>query len=172
MSTGKLAFFLFAFIAGSFCYTLQAQQLKDGVPVDLNGLEVTFRIVNKETVTVSGVNYDRYKVVASVKNNSGKSINIRLDKYPDANSIGGGKLVEVNCLNATGARMTSKRMTVSMRTHNVNVTYLLRDKDGKLVNSTMLIVAGYYLDPGQTAEDNAIFIVPAGEEPKVTARTL
>lgn len=171
MSIGKLSLLL-TFIASSFCYSLQAQQLKDGVPVDLNGLEVTFRVVNKETVTVSGANFDRYKVVASVKNNSGKPLNVRLDKYPDPNSITGGKLVEVNCMNATGARLTSKRMTVSMRTHNVNVTYLTRDKDNKLVNSTMLIVAGFYLDPGQTVEDNAIFIVPAGKEPKVTARTL
>ncbi|MBN9298401.1 MAG: hypothetical protein J0I41_15455 [Filimonas sp.] len=172
MPIKKLAFLLFVLVTAASCQQLQAQQLKDGVPVDLNGLEVTFRIVNKETISSGGTNYDRYKVVASVKNNSGKSLNVRLDKYPDAASISGGKLVEVNCLNATGARLTSKRMTIGMLQHKVNVTYLARDKDGKLVNSTMLIVAGYYLDPGQSVEDNAIFIVPAGEEPKVTARTL
>ncbi|MFL9484174.1 hypothetical protein ACI6Q2_15440 [Chitinophagaceae bacterium LWZ2-11] len=165
----KPAFFLVVFISISLFGRAQTQELKDGVPIDHNGLEVTLRVVNKEAITISGTNYDRYKVVAAIKNNSEKSFNVRLNKYPDAGSITGGKLVELNCINATGARLTSKRLAVSMLPHQVNVTYLSRDKDGKLINSVMTIIVGYYLDPGQGSQNDAIFIIPAGEELKVTA---
>ena len=149
---------------------LQAQQIKDGETIDLNGLGVTFRIENKETVDVKGQNFDRYKVVASVKNNTEKSFNVRLKAYPDPSSITGGKIVELNCINATGAKLTSKKLEVSMATHQINVTYLTRDKEGKMINSMITIPAGFYLDPGQTVENDAIFIVPKGEAPQVSVR--
>lgn len=155
------------------CFTaLHAQQMKEGETLDLDGIAVTFNIVNKESVDVKGESYDRYKVIASAQNNTGKSLNIRLKAYPDVSGIGGGKIVELNCLNATGARLTSKKIEVSMATHQIKVTYLTRNNDGKLVNSDMTIPAGYFLDAGQKVENDAIFIVPKGEELKVSARKL
>ena len=152
--------------------TLQAQQLKDGVPVEMNGLEVTFRVVAKESITVNDAAFDRYKVVASVKNISGKSFNIRLRSYPDLAGINAGKLVEVNCLNATGARLTAKKLDIAMTTHFVNVSYNCTGKDGKITATTLPVPVGYFLDEGQSAESNGIFIVPAGQEPQVNARLL
>lgn len=151
---------------------LYAQQIKDGETVDLNGLAVTFRIVNKETVDVKGQSFDRYKVVGSVKNTTEKSFNVRLKAYPDPASITGGRIAELNCINATGAKLTSKKMDVNMAAHQINVTYLTRDKDGKLINSMITVPAGYFLDPGQTVENDAIFIVPKGETPQVSVRLL
>jgi len=34
------------------------------------------------------------------------------------------------------------------------------------------VIAGYYLDPGDTVNDTAIFIVPQGETPDVSVRKL
>lgn len=151
---------------------LYAQQIKDGETVDLDGLAVTFTVVNKESVDVKGQSFDRYKVLASVQNNTGKSFNIRLKNYPDPASIGGGKIVALNCKNATGARLTSKKLEVSMATHQVKVTYLNRNSDGKLVDSDMTITAGFFLDSGQKVENDAIFIVPKGEELQVSVKKL
>ncbi|SIO01027.1 hypothetical protein [Chitinophaga niabensis] len=157
----------------SFLMTvLHAQQIKDGETLDLDGIAVTFNIVNKESVDVKGQSFDRYKVVASVQNNTGKSFNVRLKTYPDLSSIGGGKIVELNCVNATGARLTSKKLEVSMATHQIKVTYLNRNNDGKLVNSEMTIPAGFFLDSGQKVENDAIFIVPKGEAPQVSVKKL
>ncbi|MNE30631.1 hypothetical protein D3C80_1241610 [compost metagenome] len=59
-----------------------------------------------------------------------------------------------------------------MAAHQINVTYLTKDKDGKLINSMIMVPAGYFLDPGQTVENDAIFIVPKGETPQVSVRLL
>lgn len=59
-----------------------------------------------------------------------------------------------------------------MATHQIKVTYLNRNSDGKLVNSDMTIPAGYFLDAGQKVENDAIFIVPKGEELQVAVKKL
>lgn len=148
----------------------QAQQIKDGETVDLDGIAVTFNIVNKEPVDVKGQAFDRYKVTASAQNNTGKGISIRLTTFPNPASIGGGKIVELNCINATGARLTSKKLEVSMATHQIKVTYLAKGTDGKLGNSEMTVPAGFFLDAGQKVQNDAIFIVPKGETPQVNVR--
>ncbi|UFH33916.1 hypothetical protein LNP04_09525 [Chryseobacterium sp. C-71] len=146
------------------------QKITDGATVDLNGLAVTFNILNKESINVSGKSFDRYKVSASVTNNSGKSINMRLANAPQI--VTNIALVEVNCLNATGAKLTSKKIDLKPKPHNLNVTYWAYNKEGKYESSIIPVIAGYYLDPGDTVNDNAIFIVPQGEEPNVSVRKL
>lgn len=102
----KLTFALF-FILTLVGIIVNAQKITDGETLELNGLNVTFSVLNKETVEVKGKQYDRYKVSASVKNNSEKSYNIRLTSYPQmADNIG---IVELDCINATGAKLTSKK---------------------------------------------------------------
>ena len=56
--------------------TIYSQKITDGATVDVGGLAVTFNILNKESVSAGGKNYDRYKVSASVTNNSGKNISM------------------------------------------------------------------------------------------------
>jgi hypothetical protein len=146
------------------------QKIADGATVDVSGLAVTFNILNKESVSVGGKNFDRYKVSATVTNNSGKSINMRLANAPQiVMNIG---LVEVNCLNATGAKLTSKKIDLKPKPHNLNVTYWAYNKDGKYESSVIPVIAGYYLDPGDTVSDTGIFIVPQGEAPDVSVRKL
>ncbi|MFS4430962.1 hypothetical protein [Chryseobacterium sp. S90] len=61
---------------------LNAQKISDGQTIDINGMAVTFNILNKESVESGGKSYDRYKVSASVKNTSDKAYNIRLSAFP------------------------------------------------------------------------------------------
>ncbi|MND34689.1 hypothetical protein D3C80_253110 [compost metagenome] len=107
-----------------------------------------------------------------MKNNTGKSYNARLTTYPSVEAIAASKIVELNCINATGAKLTSKKLDVNMNEHRIVVTYLTMNKEGKTVNSTMTITVGYYLDPGQTVQGEANFIVPKGETPQVNVHTL
>ena len=148
----------------------KAQKIADGETVDLNGLAVTFSILNKESVAVGGKNFDRYKVTANLVNNSPKSYNIRLSTAPQIVMNTG--LVELNCINATGAKLTSKKLDLKLKPQNLNVTYWAYTKDGKYESSVIPIVAAYYLDIGDSVTDNAIFIVPAGEQPNVSVRKL
>lgn len=150
--------------------TINAQKITDGSTIDVNGLSVTFNITNKETVNVGGKNFDRYKVSANLVNKSGKSYNIRLNAAPQVTS--NINLVEVDCINATGARLTSKKIELKLKPHNVNVTYWYYNKEGKYVSGVLPIVAGYYLDADDSINNNAIFIVPQGEAPDVLVRKL
>jgi hypothetical protein len=161
--------FIIIFIASGF-FSLNAQKIKDGETLEIDGLIVTFHIMNKETRTVRGNTFERYKVSADVKNNTGKSFNIRLGTT--SQDVDNAGLIELNCRNATGARLTSKRINMGLRPHKINVTYWTHNKEGKLVTSVMSVVAGYYLDQGDMVNDEAIFIVPEGQEPDVFIRKL
>ena len=59
-----------------------------------------------------------------------------------------------------------------MKIHLINVTYPTKDKDGKSTTAILPVIAGYYFDEGQVIENDAIFIMPAGEVPKVSVRSL
>jgi hypothetical protein len=165
----KTVFSALLFVLFSFT-NLYSQKISDGTTVDVSELAVTFNILNKESISVGGKSFDRYKVSASVTNNSGKSINMRLANAPQiVTNIG---LVEVNCINATGAKLTAKKIDLKPKAQNLNVTYWAYTKEGKYESSVIPVIAGYYLDPGDTVSDNAIFIVPQGEEPNVSVRKL
>ncbi len=168
MKTSILAFFLFITIGfGTF---FNAQKISDGQSVDLNGMSVIFNILNKESIEVGGKPFDRYKVSATVKNTSEKSYSIRLSSYPQiVSNIG---IVELDCINATGAKLTSKKIQLKMKAQIINVTYSAYDKSGKFINSIIPVTGSYYFDSGDTISDDAIFIVPQGEKPEVSVRSL
>ncbi|MBV6880121.1 hypothetical protein NG800_008025 [Epilithonimonas ginsengisoli] len=148
--------------------SIGAQKITDGQTVTVDGLAVTFNILNKESVTAGGKNYDRYKVSATLVNNSGKDFNLRMSNAPQV--VTNTELVELNCINATGAKLTSKKLTLKMNPQNLNVTYWAYTKDGKYQSFVIPVVSGYFLDNGGSVSDNAIFIVPQGQAPDVTVR--
>lgn len=162
----SLPFFLTLF----FGTHINAQKISDGQTIEVNGMSVTFNILNKESVEAGGKPYDRYKVSATVKNTSDKGYNIRLSSYPQiVSNIG---LVELNCINATGAKLTSKKIELKMKAQMINVSYSAYDKSGKFTTNMIPVIGSYYFDPGDTISDNAIFIVPQGEKPDVSVRNL
>lgn len=150
--------------------SVKGQKISDGQTLEVNGMSVTFSILNKESVEAGGKPYDRYKVSASVKNTSDKAYNIRLSSYPQIVSNTG--LVELDCINATGAKLTSKKIELKMKPQMINVSYSAYDKSGKFTTNIIPVTGSYYFDPGDTITDNAIFIVPQGEKPDVSVRNL
>lgn len=147
---------------------VSAQKITDGQTVTIDGLAVTYNVLNKESVTAGGKNYDRYKVSATLVNNSGKDFNLRMSNAPQV--MTNTELVELNCINATGAKLTSKKIALKMKPQNLNVTYWAYTKDGKYQSFVIPVVSGYFLDNGGSVSDNAIFIVPQGEAPDVSVR--
>ncbi|WDF48379.1 hypothetical protein PQ459_07835 [Chryseobacterium sp. KACC 21268] len=148
--------------------SLSAQKIADGETVTVDGLAVTFNILNKESVTAGGKTYDRYKVSATLVNNSGKDFNLRMSNAPQV--VTNTELVELNCINATGVKLTSKKLALKMSPQNLNVTYWAYTKEGKYQSFVIPVISGYFLDNGGSVSDNAIFIVPQGEAPNVTVR--
>ena len=147
---------------------LGAQKITDGQTVDIDGLAVTFNILNKESVTAGGKTYDRYKVSATLVNKSGKDLNQRMSNAPQvATNI---EIAELNCINVTGAKLTSKKLALKLKPQNLNVTYWAYTKEGKYQSFVIPVVASYYLDNGEAVNDNAIFIVPQGAAPDMDVR--
>lgn len=159
--------FLLFLISGTW---MHAQKISDGETIDLDGMKVTFNITNKESIEVGGKPFDRYKVSASLKNTSDKSYNIRLSSFPQI--VTNINMVELDCMNATGAKLTSKKIQLKMKAQIINVAYSAYDKSGKLTTNVIPVTGSYYFDAGDTVGDNAIFIVPQGEKPDVTVRNL
>ena len=168
MKNKFLLLLLFAVI--SLSTSINAQKITNGQSVDLNGMSVTFNILNKESIEVGGKPFDRYKVSATVKNTSDKSYNIRLSSYPQVTTNIG--IVELDCINATGSKLTSKKIQLKMKAQMINVTYTAYDRSGKLTNGVIPVIGSYYFDAGDAISDNAIFIVPQGEKPEVSVRSL
>ena len=81
-------------------------------------------------------------------------------------------IVELDCVNATGAKLTSKKIQLKMKTQLINASYTAYDKSGKMVTNILPVIGSYYFDSGETITDNAIFIVPQGEKPEVNVRSL
>lgn len=150
--------------------SMNAQKISDGETVDVNGMKVSFNITNKESIQVGGKPFDRYKVSASVKNTSDKSYNIRLSSFPQI--VTNINIVELDCINATGAKLTSKKIQLKMKAQIINVSYSAYDKSGKFATNIIPITGSYYFDSGDTINDDAIFIVPQGEKPDVNVRNL
>lgn len=168
MKNSAISLLTFIFIC---CATLiQAQKISDGETIDLNGMKVTFNITNKESIEVGGKPFDRYKVSATVKNTSDKSYNVRLSSFPQI--ISNINIVELDCINATGAKLTSKKIQLKMKAQIINVSYSAYDKSGKFTTNIIPVTGSYYFDAGDTVDDNAIFIVPQGEKPDVNVRNL
>lgn len=157
---------LFPFVLLMVFTSLSAQKITDGQTVMVDGLAVTFNILNKEAVTAGGKNYDRYKVSATLVNNSGKDFNLRMTNAPQV--VTNIEVVELNCINATGAKLTSKKIVLKLKPQNLNVTYWAYTKDGKYQSFVIPVVSGYFLDNGDSVSDSAIFIVPQGETPDVS----
>lgn len=168
MKNSVLFLFLLLFLSlGNFTF---AQKIADGESIDVNGMKVTFNITNKESIEVGGKPFDRYKVSAAIQNTSDKSYNIRLTSSPQiVTNIG---IVELDCINATGAKLTSKKIQLKMKAQMINATYSAYDKSGKFTTNILPVIGSYYFDSGDTINDNAIFIVPQGQKPDVMVRNL
>lgn len=150
-------------------FFVSAQKITDGESVDVNGLSVTFNILNKEAITVGGKEFDRYKVSAKLVNNTQKAIMSGLvmlrSSFPAIHQwkLTALMLQELNL---------HQKIDLKLKPQNVNVTYWAYTKDGKYQSFVIPIVAGYYLDSGDSVNDDAIFIVPKGESPNVNVRSL
>lgn len=68
------------------------------------------------------------------------------------------------CVNATGARLTSKSGEVSAKPMFVTAKVSTRDNQGKTILENQKVQAGYYIGVEETVQNNVIFIVPLKQQ--------
>jgi hypothetical protein len=162
----------------SLHWSVQAQgqfvALAENQPIEENGLAYGYRIKSfrKQEVKNKG-ELDRYELVAYVTNNRPCDLSIRLTGNETLEQLNQLRrpLLEVECSNATGARLTSKNASVRLMEHQIAYRYNIRDNAGKTVEQRGTALAGYFLAAGTTAETvSFIVIVPVGEKPILQGR--
>lgn len=147
-----------------------AYDIAEDQPAALNGVVYGFTIRNerKKEVGDKGT-FERYEVTVYATNKSGCT-KLFFPKQTIFGPQNNDLLAQFDCLNATGARFTAKGGTVRAQPFYVPYTTSTKTADGKTVNNTIQVQAGYWLRNGETVASDLILIVPNGEAPRLRVR--
>ncbi|GAB4024160.1 ABC transporter permease [Spirosoma koreense] len=157
----------------SFCVLTNAQpayDITDKEPALFNGIEYGYSIRNESKKDIgSKGTFRRYEVTVYVTNKSGCTKLF----FPRQTTLGlqnQDLLANFDCVNATGARLTSKTSAVRARPFLVPYSTTSKNAEGKEVISTIQVQAGHMLENGETVTNHIVVIVPDGEEPRMRVR--
>jgi hypothetical protein len=150
-------------------FSQQIVDLEEDAPYANNGFEYGFYISNERSKEVKGDDYERYEVNLYITNKSGcnKLIPFKNSSTkPDEEIV----VVEFNCKNATGKRLTAKTGKINAKAWYSQVKLYDETQSSKyrFVNA----MVGYAIRNGETLTTKIIVIVPKGEKPKMSCRTI
>jgi hypothetical protein len=147
----------------------QIVDLEENAPYAYNGFEYGFYISNERSKEVKGDDYERYEVNLYITNKSGcmKVIPFRNSSSKPEEEIVVG---EFSCKNATGKRLTAKSGKINAKAWYSQVKLYDETQSSKyrFVNA----MVGYAIRNGETLTTRIIVIVPKGEKPKMSCRTV
>lgn len=152
-------------------FAQQVVDLEENSPYTLNGFEYGYYISNERSKEVKGDDFERYEVNLYITNKSGciKLIPIKTtgDNKTTNDEVA---VVEFNCKNATGKRLTSKAGKINAKPIYTQVKLYDESLSSKykFVNAQV----GYAVRNGETLTTKIIVIVPKDERPKMTCRTI
>jgi hypothetical protein len=167
----KAAFIALALFIASGLHAQQIIELQENTPYSYNGLEYGYFITNEKSKEVKGDDYDRYEINLYVMNKSG---GIKLFPFT-SNSVQSEEEVtvaEFSCRNATGKRLTAKNGKVNAMPWFTQVKVNDDTPGSKSKYKFINAQVGYAIKNGQTISNKIIVIVPKGERPKLTCRTV
>ena len=145
----------------------------DSAPALVNGLQAGYTITGESEKEVGKKgNFSRYKIKFYITNTTNRPIMLPPGQWggqPAGNSA--PLLVRFACLNATGARLTSKECAISASPYTREEWVDGRDPHGNAIRIRKVLNLGYGIGPGATISttNNIIMIVPLDQPPKVTA---
>lgn len=141
-------------------------------PIQVDGIEYGYSVRNECTKDFINLGtFKRYELMVYVTNKSGNSkvFNPRQTSFGTRDQ---DLLAHFDCLNATGAKLTSK--TIAVRARPASNPYEASAKptpgDAMAVKTTDLSPGGHMLENGETVTNNIIVIVPDGESPHMRVR--
>jgi hypothetical protein len=152
----------------------QAQQtytVTDKSPVVVDGLEMGFTIKSTEEKTVGDKGeFSRYAIRFYIKNTTAQEKIILYKQGLNLMNNVSDQLVQFNCLNATGARLTTKSAILSAAPCNVLAQFEETDcNTKKTIKSKRFVQIGYSIKGGQTFTTDGIVIVPLNQQPNMQA---
>lgn len=139
-------------------------------PVQVNGIEYGYTVRNeckKDFINLG--TFKRYELEVYVTNKSGspKQFSPRQTSFGVRDQ---DLLAHFDCLNATGAKLTSK--TIAVRARSASTPYAASAKPAPDVADAAAsqALSGHLLANGETITNNIIVIVPDGEQPRMQVR--
>lgn len=165
----QILFFLMILQMRSFAQQ-QVFPVSDTAPANSGGLTFGYNIVDEKEKEVSNKgDQSRFKIRFYITNNSNQA-KLLLRKQGFLINSTSFNLVQFRCANATGARLTSKELTLQAKPCIVEA--MVDDKDcssGQTTQHMRPVNIGYWIQPGETISSNTIMIVPLNERPNITA---
>jgi hypothetical protein len=165
----KLSAIIIILLTGYSSFSQQIVDLEENAPYAYNGFEYGFYISNERSKEVKGDDFERYEVNLYITNKSGcmKVIPFRNSSSKPEEEIVVG---EFNCKNATGKRLTAKSGKINAKAWYSQVKLYDETQSSKYRFVNAMI--GYAIRNGETLTTKIIVIVPKGEKPKMTCRTV
>jgi len=165
----KLPVVIIILLTGYSSFSQQMVDLEEDTPYEYNGLEYGFYISNERSKEVKGDDYERYELNLYITNKSGC---IKLIPFKSSSTKPDEEIVvgEFNCRNATGKRFTAKTGKINAKAWYSQVKLYDESQSSKykFVNA----MVGYAIRNGETLTTRIIVIVPKGEKPKMSCRTI
>ena len=163
---------LIIFFGFGMAFAQEALTVTEIKPVTINGLKAGYNIINEKEKEVGNKgNFSRFSIQYFVTNVSDETKIILFKQgFNLLNNDVSPTLVQFKCLNATGARFTSKESILQAKPCTIPVS--IEDKDcssGKTTQNKRLAQIGYWIKPGETISNKNIVIVPLNETPNMTA---
>ncbi|MEO6849381.1 MAG: hypothetical protein ABI166_02085 [Mucilaginibacter sp.] len=154
-----------------FCnaFAQQTFPVTNKEPAMVDGLEMGYNIKSTEVKTVGDKgNFSRYSVSFYVRNTTNQGKIMLYKQGWNLTDNVSDQLAQFNCLNATGARLTTKEAIINADACNVLAKV---DQTDCTTNKTKpgkhFVQIGYWIKPGQTISTSAILITPLNELPNV-----
>ncbi|GAB4018197.1 hypothetical protein GCM10028808_52000 [Spirosoma migulaei] len=151
----------------------QAYEIAINKPAEINGIEYGYTIRNECKKELSHLGtFKRYELTVYATNKSGvtKLFNPRQTSFGVRDQ---DLLARFDCLNATGAKLTSKTITLRARPTSTSYTASAKNMDGgegKTLSTTLPTQPSHTFENGETLTNNIVVIVPDGEEPHLQVR--
>jgi len=150
-------------------FSQQIVDLEENEPYVYNGFEYGFYISNERSKEVKGDDYERYEVNLYITNKTGC---MKLIPFKNSTTKPDEEIVvgEFNCKNATGKRLTAKTGKINAKALYSQVK--LYDESQSSKYRFVDAMVGYAIRNGETLTTKIIVIVPKGEKPKMSCRTI
>ncbi|TAE13893.1 MAG: hypothetical protein EAZ95_10495 [Bacteroidetes bacterium] len=167
----KKYLFLVCFLGWAQCLSAQSMELAENVPLTLpSGISVVYNIRSSTQRDVGKKGeFSRHEVTVTVSNDGGCDWIRAFTGNERTTNASEFPIVRVDCVNATGFRMTSKGDDIEGQRFDA-ITVQRTTVNGKVQETRTPVHVGYALMRGQRIQKNYIFIVPLAEKPKVQVR--
>src|SRR4051812_20090025 len=145
----KKLLFIVLLLASFAANAQQAKAITEEAPLQVDEMEYGYSIKNVSTKEVSDKEFSRYEVTLYVTNKSKCSRIVLLEQNLSDLFSDPSILAKFDCINATGARLTSKSGDVSAKPIYVTARVDTRDDKGKSKTENQKVHIGYHLGVGE-----------------------